>query len=87
MIRSWRTRAALMWLAHHPDVRPLPLLAAGVIATTGRLVPDWLGVSALPLTAVLFSAGWVGGRLHDELDEAGIPCRWCEDNHDLVTEY
>ncbi|WP_159394322.1 hypothetical protein [Streptomyces sp. NRRL S-495] len=74
-------------MAHHPDARLLPLLAAGVIATTGRLVPDWLGVSVLPLTAVLFAAGWVGNRLHDELDEAGVPCRWCEGNGDLVTEY
>ncbi|MEU6238684.1 hypothetical protein [Kitasatospora sp. NPDC047058] len=84
-IKSWRLRSALMWLAHHGDWRLLPLVVAGALVGLGQAVPEWLRTSVLPLTGALVAAGWLGGRLHDELDDVGIPCRWCEDD-DLVTE-
>ncbi|MGW4802932.1 hypothetical protein [Kitasatospora sp. NPDC004272] len=78
VIRSWRLRSALTWLRHNSIAALLPILAVGTLDVTDLGVPEWLRVSAGPLTVVLVVAGLAGQLLHRELDQAGVPCRWCD---------
>ncbi|MYQ48751.1 hypothetical protein GTW40_27585 [Streptomyces sp. SID4985] len=49
----------------------------GVWAALGRGVPLLVAVVAWWTTSALLLLKAAGGRLHRELDGAGIPCYWC----------
>ncbi|MFD4577899.1 hypothetical protein ACFWNK_37070 [Streptomyces sp. NPDC058417] len=82
LIRSWRVRAALLFLDHNPILAVSPLAGVGLAAVTGWTVPGWLPTAVGWTTGLLIAATLAGMRLHAELDAPGVPCRWC----DLVLE-
>ncbi|MGW1902964.1 hypothetical protein ACWCQB_37610 [Streptomyces hirsutus] len=78
LIRSWRVRAALLWLAHTPVAAVTPLAGIGLLVVFGWHVPAWAPSTAGWLTTALLAATLAGFRLHRELDVPGVPCRWCD---------
>lgn len=78
LIAPDRLRWALTWLSHRSGIGYVPLAAYGARVALGWGVPTWAGPAALALSVLLIVAGMLGGRLHDELDDAGLPCRWCD---------
>ncbi|WP_225829308.1 hypothetical protein [Streptomyces naphthomycinicus] len=78
LIKSWRVRAALLWLAHTPSVSILPFAGLGLRVALGWGTPAWGPPAAAWTTAALIVATLVGYRLHKELDDPGVPCRWCD---------
>ncbi|MFJ5646387.1 hypothetical protein [Streptomyces sp. NPDC093223] len=77
LIRSWRVRAALLWLAHRPSAMIGPLAGIGLADFLGLDTPAWVVTAGGWLTTLLVPATLLGMRLHRELDEPGVPCRWC----------
>jgi hypothetical protein len=77
-IKSWRVRAALLWLAHRPVVAVSPLAGIGLRVVLGWGNPAWAPPAAGWSTAALILATLAGLRLHREMDAPGVPCRWCE---------
>ena len=78
LIKSWRLRAALLWLAHTPVAAVTPLAGIGLLTVLGRHIPAWAPAAAGWITTALIVATLAGFRLHHEMDKPGIPCRWCE---------
>jgi hypothetical protein len=78
LIRSWRVRAALLWLAHTPIAAVTPLAGIGLRVVLGWDIPAWAPPAAGWLTGALVVVTLAGFRLHRELDRPGIPCRWCD---------
>jgi hypothetical protein len=78
LVGSDRLRSALAWSAHRSGWWLAPLAALGIRAALGWHMPTWAGPAALATSVLLLAANWAGGRLHDELDDAGLPCRWCD---------
>lgn len=78
LIKSWRVRAALLWLAHTPVAAVSPLAGIGLRVVLGWGNPAWAPPAAGWLTAALIVATLAGFRLHREMDRPGIPCRWCD---------
>lgn len=78
LIRSWRVRAALLWLAHWPAFALTPLAGLGSRVVLGWSIPTWAPSAAGWITGFLILATLAGSLLHRELDAPGIPCRWCD---------
>jgi apolipoprotein N-acyltransferase len=78
LIKSWRVRAALLWLAHTPSTVIAPLAWIGLGVVLGRHIPAWAPPTAGWLSGLLVVATLAGFRLHQEMDKPGIPCRWCD---------
>jgi len=78
LIGSWRVRAVLLWLAHWPSLAITPLAGLGLRVVMGWSVPDWTPTACGWVTVALVVATLAGTRLHRELDDPGIPCRWCD---------
>ncbi|MEU8623206.1 hypothetical protein [Streptomyces sp. NPDC048623] len=78
LIKSWRVRAALLWLAHTPSAVAAPFAAVGARVVIGWGNPGWLPPAAGWATALLVIATAAGMRLHHEMDKPGVPCRWCD---------
>jgi hypothetical protein len=78
LIKSWRVRAALLWLAHTPSTVAAPFAAVGARVVIGWGNPGWLPPAAGWTTALLVIATAAGMRLHHEMDKPGVPCRWCD---------
>lgn len=77
LIPSWRVRSLLTWLSHRTYLQALPLAALGArVLFTGE-APMWVRLLVAVATVALVLATSAGNRLHDELDDAGIPCTWC----------
>ena len=78
LIPSCRIRSVCLWLSRRPAWQLIPLAAIGVRVVLGWSIPEWVPTPAGVLTVVLVAATSLGCRLHDELNEAGIPCRHCD---------
>jgi len=78
LIKSWRVRAVLLWLAHNSIAAVTPLAGIGLGVVLGWPIPAWAPTAAGWLTTVLMAATLAGFRLHREMDVPGIPCRWCD---------
>lgn len=78
LIKSWRVRAALLWLAHIPIASITPLAGLGLRVVLGWGNPAWAPATAGWATAALIVATLAGVRLHREMDAPGVPCRWCD---------
>jgi hypothetical protein len=76
-IGSYRVRSSLELLAHWSAVSVTPVAALGLRDVLGWSNPDWARPAAGSLTLALIAASLVGRRLHRELDDAGLFCRWC----------
>ena len=83
LIRSDHLRSALVWFAHRSGWWLTPLAAIGLRTAMGWEVPTWAGPAALAATVLLYVANRIGDRLHSELDNAGLPCRWCDVDGDV----
>ena len=77
LIGSSRVRATFLWLAHWPTFAFTPLCGLGLRSVLGWPIPGWAPPAVGWITTVLIVATLAGGRLHKELDVAGVPCRWC----------
>jgi hypothetical protein len=76
-ITSWRVQSALTALDHYRALPFAPFTALGLALVLGLPVPALAASAAAWLALVLGAALPIGSRLHDELDSAGVPCRWC----------
>jgi hypothetical protein len=86
LIGSWRLRTAMTWLCHRPTMQIVPLAALGVRTGLGWGTPYWSTVAVWPVTTLLLIATYLGSRIHAELDDAGLPCRWCDAGYELADE-
>ncbi|MEU2571773.1 MULTISPECIES: hypothetical protein [Streptomyces] len=77
LIPSWRVRSLLTWLSHRTYLQLLPLAALGARVLFTGSAPMWVRTLAAVATVLLVLVTSAGVRLHDELDDAGIPCTWC----------
>ncbi|NYV74393.1 hypothetical protein [Streptomyces sp. UH6] len=78
LISSPLLRSVLLWLAHHPYAALSAVTVLGALHMVGWTPAGWAVNAAGVLTLALAVAGFMASRLHTELDDAGITCRWCD---------
>ncbi|MCL6281827.1 hypothetical protein M3398_31725 [Streptomyces albidoflavus] len=83
LISSYRVRSALAWLAHHRHLQVLPLVLLGLTVVARVPVPPAVTGPAAVATLVVVLATLAGDHLHDEYDDAGLPCPHCDITADL----